>query len=600
VPDARAGVKVGQVRFVRAGSALLVTYGVKVFEFDTGKNAFSGPLGELSGAGMGVDQPTLDSVLATGTVPFIRLFPDLGLASRVFTFAPLELQAIDTNEWRATVLRGENPEFEFRGMVSMDQEHKGQRTAVAAILSRSRDDRQELQLRYVSGSDGLILAKDGRLLPPFATLSVPPGDLANQKPDTCQVSPAVSYLACRYWSKEAQGLVVWRLLGGDHPFERVAERYRASSAVVTGENELLVTTDKGLSSIADGRESKVAELSEDWRVATVEGRYIVALSSAAQRGSVFRRTGNGAEVALQPIAAINIVIVPGTDRALVQQSERLMLIDIAGGKTMWTAPIGELRNISIAKGSGQAVAVAAGAVYSLDLDSGRILKSHPVAMAPNGLVAAQPSGRKIGYLDSANKTTVLDLESGVSETIADAPAVATQLAWSNDGELLLVGGTDGSVLAWSPGRGRRWLVPTPFARAFQASAWPGQPPQGVVLNLALSRDGQRFAVLRQDIPNIDINDLTDGRLLTRLTPPWSTINAPAQVGFGPGDEIISAWAVHAMARDKPRFITVHKLPRNFAEALATASARLATLNTIWSPEGPPQESPGADSPGLSR
>ena len=97
-----------------------------------------------------------------------------------------------------------------------------------------------------------------------------------------------------------------------------------------------------------------------------------------------------------------------------------------------------------------------------------------------------------------------------------------------------------------------------------------------MLNLALSRDGQRFAVLRQDMPNIDINDLTDGRLLTRLTPPWSTINAPAQVAFGPNDEIISAWAVHAMARDKPRFITVHKLPRNFAEALAAASARLAT------------------------
>ena len=119
------------------------------------------------------------------------------------------------------------------------------------------------------------------------------------------------------------------------------------------------------------------------------------------------------------------------------------------------------------------MAVVANAAYSLDLDSGRILKSHPVALAPNSPVAAQPSGGKIAYLDSANKPTVLDLESGASEAIADAPAVATQLAWSNDGELLLIGGTDGSVLAWSPGRGRRWLVPTPFAHAFQATAWPG-------------------------------------------------------------------------------------------------------------------------------
>jgi hypothetical protein len=107
-----------------------------------------------------------------------------------------------------------------------------------------------------------------------------------------------------------------------------------------------------------------------------------------------------------------------------------------------------------------------------------------------------------------------------------------------------------------------------------------------VLGPALSHDGNRFAVLGQDIAGIDVHDLADGRLLTRLTPPWSTLKIPAQVGFGPNDELVSAWAVHAMARDKPRFVTVHKLPRNFDEALAAASARFVTLNTIWSPEGP--------------
>ena len=46
-------------------------------------------------------------------------------------------------------------------------------SVLAAILTRSRDDKQDLQVRYVSGSDGLILGKDGRLLPPFESFSVP-------------------------------------------------------------------------------------------------------------------------------------------------------------------------------------------------------------------------------------------------------------------------------------------------------------------------------------------------------------------------------------------------------------------------------------------
>jgi WD40 repeat protein len=253
---------------------------------------------------------------------------------------------------------------------------------------------------------------------------------------------------------------------------------------------------------------------------------------------------------------------------------------------LWAAPIGELRHISLATQGQQAIAVAANAVYVLDTDSGRILKSHPVSLAPNGPVASDPSAEKIAFLDSGNKAVVLDVESGAPETISDTPAAPTQFAWSNDGALLLVGGSDGSVLAWAPGAGRKWLVPTIFSRAFQATAWPGQPPQGVVLNLALSHDGKRFAVTRQDMPTVDLHDLTDGHLLTQLTPPWTTLKVPAHIAFGPNDELVTAWAVHAMARQKPRFVTVHSLPRNFEEALARASARLAALNTTWSPAGP--------------
>lgn len=589
VPDAQPAMKVGQVRFARSGAALLVTYGIKVLDFDVAKNAFAGAVGELSGTGMGVDQPTLDAVLSAGTVAFVHVVPDLGTSSRILTFAPLELQAIETGERRAATLGTENPDLEFRGMTAIDQERTGHPTTIAAILSQTRDDRQEFQLRYVSGKDGLILAKDGRLMPPFASVLVPPGDLANQKPSKCQVSEHASFLACQYWTKDSQGLVVWRLLGGNHQFERVAERYKASFGVLVGENDLLATTDKGLVSVANGIETKLADLSEDWRLGASEGRDLVALAPKTKQGQIFRLTENHhLETALQPIPATGMVLVPGTDRVLVQQPDRLSLVDIATGRSIWTAPIGDLRHVSALKSTRQVIAIASSAAYLLDIDTGRILKSHSLALAPDGPVAPDRVGQRIAYLDSGNNASLLDLETGAAETIKDIPAGATQFAWSNDSATLLIGGKDGSVTAWTPAKGQSWLIPSPFARSFQASAWPGQPPQGVVLQIALSNDGKRVAVIRQDMPTVDIHEMAEGRLLTQLTPPWSTLRGPAQVSFGPTDEIVTAWTVHAMSRDKPRFVTAHRLPRNFDEALAAATARLAKMNTTWTPAGPRQ------------
>jgi hypothetical protein len=584
VPEATAEMKVGQVRFAKAGASVLVTYGVKVLEFDVAKSEFTDAVAELSGAGMGVDQKTLNSVLAKGMVPFVHLYPDLGASSRIFTFAPLALEAFEGGERRVGSLRTDNPEFEFRGMASIDQEGRGQPGAVVAISSRSREDRQEFQLRYVSGSSGLILSQDGRLTAPFAGLVVPPGDLGNQKPDNCTVSARASFLACQYWTKETQGIVVWRLLGGNHQFERIAERYNASSGLLLNENELLVTSGEGLLALADGVETKLADLSEGWRLAAGEGPYLVGLAPAAKQGQIFRLTDKRLETVLQPIAALRIICVPGTGRALVQDANRLSLIELEAGRPVWNAPIGDLRYVGISGNGRTAIAVAQSFAYTLDIETGRILHSQPLSLASNGPIAVDPAGRKIAFLDSAGNTVVLDLETGVAGTVTDPAVPATQLVWSKDSRLLLIGRTDGSVLGWSAGKDHAWLVASSFDRAFQASAWPGQPPQGVVLQLELSHDGGRFAVIRQDMPSIDIHEVSNGRLLTRLTPPWSTLSVPAQVSFGPNDEIVSAWAVHAMAREKPRFVTVHRLPRNFDEALTAATARLAAMNSVWSVE----------------
>jgi hypothetical protein len=108
-----------------------------------------------------------------------------------------------------------------------------------------------------------------------------------------------------------------------------------------------------------------------------------------------------------------------------------------------------------------------------------------------------------------------------------------------------------------------------------------------VLQIEPSRDGHRLAVIRQEIPGIDFYDLASGEYLTSLTPPW-LYGVPASVNFSPAGAIVSAWGIHAMTRETPAFVSVHNLPRSFDEALAAAKARLAAMEAVWTPAGPPQ------------
>jgi hypothetical protein len=585
VPDARDGVNVGQVRFTMGGSAVLASCGVKVLKYDLARRAFSGSAGELSGVGIGLDSATLETAIAAGQLAFVHIVSDLGNAPRFFTVAPLELQAIDPGEG-AQALKRDDPDSEFRGIAAIDQERSGRPTATIAVLSRSLADRQEFELRYVSSSDGLILTKAGGLYPPIESFAIPPGDMANRKPDSCTVSVNLSYLACQYWTKDLQGIVVWRILGGKHRFERVAARYNASSGVSVG-GGLILSTDNGLLNVADGAETKLADLPDGWRLTAGDCPYVVAMSPATGQGRVFRLDGaDKLTPMLGPISAMSIAIVPGSARALVEKPTSLDLVDFASGQPVWSASIGAVRAMAVSGDARRAIAVAPNAVYLIDVDIGRVLTSLPLKAVEGGPIAIDPDGGKVAYLDAERKAAILDLTSEREEKI-EGPARPTRFAWTKDRSLLLVGGEDGSVLAWDPvGKARRWLVPTPFEKSFQATAWPGQPPQGTVLNIAPSNDGRRFAILRQDLPSIEIHDLKDGRYLTELTAPWSTLKVPAEISFGADDMIVTAWAVHAMARDKPRFATVHRLPRNFDEALTAAAVRLQVLNATWSADGP--------------
>jgi hypothetical protein len=114
------------------------------------------------------------------------------------------------------------------------------------------------------------------------------------------------------------------------------------------------------------------------------------------------------------------------------------------------------------------------------------------------------------------------------------------------------------------------------------------PPQGTVLQIALSQDDRRFAVIRQDLTPIDIYELVDGHRLTALTPPSTIARVPTTVSFEKDDTIVVAWALHVLARQRPIYVTAHRLPRDLKEAIAMAQVRLEAFAKPWSPSGPAQ------------
>jgi len=587
VPDA-GEIKVGQVKFVRSGAAVLASYGVNLIEYDIASQSFSPVAGQLSGAALGVDKPTLASVIADGKIDFVHLAPDIDGSPRFFSFGPLELQAFADAQSQAQTLRRDESDAEFVGLGPLDQGRTGKPTTSVAILGRSHDDRQDLELRYVSDKSAILLTKDGQMFPPFATLAVASGDLDGKKPSSCKVSPLGTFLACQYWSKELQGFVVWRLLGGAHGFERVAERPYASSGVwLPAAHRLLAATDDGLVSVAGAAESKAAPLSGDWRVVDANGRYIAAVSQKDQQVEVLQTSDDGASfnAVLGPSSGTGLTFVPGAPCVLVEGTDQLSQVELETGKTSWTTPIGLLRRAGTSADGKRVIAVGS-AAYAIEAGSGRILASAPVSASADLPVAIDPSAQKVAYVDSTGNLSVTTISSGATLTVTKTGNDTAQLIWSRDGRLLLIGDKDGAIHAWDETHGYRDLVASPIAGSVRANAFPGQPPQGAVREMAMSHDGRRLAVIRQDMAPVNIYDLTDGRLLTALTPPWSTLKIPAKVSFATDDAIVTAWALHPLAIAKPRFVTVHQLPRTFEETLEAATARLAALNDVWSAAAP--------------
>src|SRR5204863_4435016 len=105
-------------------------------------------------------------------------------------------------------------------------------------------------------------------------------------------------------------------------------------------------------------------------------------------------------------------------RALVQEFDRVSLVEIDTGRKLWTVPIESLRSAGVSSDGKRIVAVAAKAVYAIDAESGRIIGSSPIMLTEKGSVAIDPTGTKIAY-ENAGSLVVLNVVSGVAQTIAE-------------------------------------------------------------------------------------------------------------------------------------------------------------------------------------
>ncbi len=589
VPAPRDGVSVGQARFSADGKILWVTYGTDVLRYDVATRSFAdAPVGALSPAGFGGDAASLAAVLQTGLVIAVELAPDLLHEGRLFMMGALALSDFDVAARTSRSYDNGDPDFLYAGLSYTDQAGAGWPQELVAVLARMRNPQLDIQLDYVDA--------DGKLLP-LESFSLVADDLAGEKPYTCKVSLHVSHLACHYWGKDAEGVVVWRLLGGNHRFERELSQSRATSVAETpdGGATLLTTSGNELAVSAGGRETIAARLDEGSTISAAAGTYVVTHSAKTGRGGVWRfdSGARSAESVAEGASLAPPVLDAGGDRALFIEADSVALDDLKGGKLLWSAS-GLEGVVAAALPAGPADPVAvltATGVTLLDPADGKVRQATPLVRAAGSPAAFDTKARALAFV-SDGALTVLNLSNGEARRLGDFGADIAALAWSPDGARLIVGRRDGGVLAIDREGKTLWSARSPLGASFsEDNSWPDQPPKGLVLALEQSPDGSRLAVIRQDMPALDLYEGTTGRLLTALTPPWS-FGVPARVSLPDDEHVATSWAVHAMTRDRPSTISVHDIPATFDAALTAARETLARLSAIWSPSGAPTEGAG--------
>ena len=568
VPDPTPDHFFGQIRFASDGRSLLASYGVDIYPFDRTQARFGAKLAVDLAGGLGIDREVADRMSAQGIVAMVGMRPD-PTRNRLLTFSALHLWSV-----RPDGTRYEYDRDTLESPLGIDFTGPDSTGDVVAIFGRRADAGTDIRIGYISEEKKPLLIDAFR-----ASVS----DLDNEALQGCRVSRNTVFLACGYNGKTSQGVHVWRIMGGKHRSEREAAAFgaSASAAVLAGAApRLLVGTKIGLGVFPAAIPVAGATWNEGWRLGAAVGPFVPARNGRDVQ--VLRAEPDRPPVvALPPMQGQAVVLRRNSERALVVGADRLTGIDLGSGRTVWAAPgLAGVKAAAIGQDGAEIVAATADAVYGLDGRTGRITGSRPLSDAwADGPFGFDPDGRRLAY---AGKTGALltDVASGRTTALATGPGtVVSALAFA--GDRVLVGLGDGRVLAFD-GTGRlAWSVPAPEEMLADSYVFPGQRPQGTVLEIAVGSGGSGgpvvpVAIRRQDILPLDIHDPATGQRLTRLTPPWLA-GVPASVAFGPDGRIATAWALHVVTVGAPNAVALHRLPFGLEEAATAARAALTRM-----------------------
>lgn len=563
VPQPKPDYFVGQIRFQPGARKVLVTYGAEIREYDRDSGAWSEPLPfDLSAEAAGIDRKTSDLLHSQAVVVMTELRPDAA-RQRFLTYSALHLSAFRRDGRRFDYDRETTEGVLGLGLSGPD--NTGDPVVITGVRT---DSGYEMRIAYVSEEK-----KPLRL----DTFRVSATDLANEQLQGCKLTRANRFLVCHYNGRNNQGLQVWHVLGGKHRDARLASAIlQQSSAASLPDGRLLAGELNGLRLLPGGQKVEGGSIwGPDWRLGATAGAYVPA--SAPGKVQLFRPEGGALRTVMPPQDGNALYVRHSLERALVVQDDRLVVHDLPSGKVLFSVPgLPGLLGAAMRQDGTEIVALTGEAAYVIDGGSGRIKASWPIKIAPGGSATFDPDAR-VAVVSSADGILRLDLATGAVRPLAPAlgKALAIHIAMSLERDRIVLALDGGRIVAVDEAGKQVWSLNPAADETFEMNAMPGQKPHGTVMQLAVS-EGGRVAVLRQDMLAIDLHDLQTGQLLTQLTPTW-TAGVPSSVSFDRDDRIATAWALHAILRERPSAVALHALPLTRAGALEAAKAALAAI-----------------------
>ncbi|MCC7346069.1 MAG: hypothetical protein IT538_01615 [Variibacter sp.] len=570
---------IGQVRFTRGGDAVMLSVGSKVMSFKPETRQWSEqPVAELDPALAGLDKPIFEDLLAKALFPLVHVRPDL-TRDRLLLMGASGLVAV-ASDGRITPFARENVALRLLGASFVDSGRSGQRREAVAVAGLATDATHDtLTARFIND--------DGKLLV-FEQFTVSASDATGIKSDECKVSQHVSFMVCHYWNRSQEGLLAFRLMGGAHRFERAFGRTQNDSwglLLSEAPDAPLVVDKDGVHVRQADRFDTVGQAPEGWSFVGAVGSSLVARSASGEQMQVVRydRAARTLTPAVAPLNAKQFFGDAAHGRIAFAEAGRLSVYDLSSGRRLFAVPgLDEVRGAGFSADGQRLGVVTDSQVYVFRADSGKLDGSVPLGEKLASF-AFDPALRRLVFVGDNRALRTLDIASGTVAALGEGLTPPSMVRWAADGSRLLVGHRNGGVTALSPEGKTLWTIASPLGEAFsEENAWPGQPPKGLVTEIALSSDGAHFGVLRQDWAAADLHEAATGRRLTSLSTPWAW-GVPVRMTLGPAGHVLIAWALHPMAPDKPAHVSLHVLPFGLDAALSAARARLKSLEVVYTP-----------------